>query len=344
MPLVALLALVRKPGAARGGGIAVAALPLVAAWLLAGAAMLVTADPAAAHGTILDAIRGREPLHRVSMNVAGFGAHWLTTVPLALPWLWARGRVLVRDVVSWLAFAVVVTLLLLKVVPRLHAPLAIATALAFAVLLDVFRDAWQRRDRTQLLLGVWLLPALAALTYVQLPCKFLLVSVPAAALLVVRLMEREQARLPAAVVGAMIAVATVLGVLIVLADSEFANAGRRAALAEIAPRVRAGEHVRFYGAWGAQWYAMHAGAEVAAAGDPRPAPGDILVASVGTPGILPGNDLALEPLGDVTVTSHFGQAMSRTEGAGFYSNWYGYLPWTWKNGMIERIVAWKVHS
>ena len=340
MPLVAALALVRRPGAGRA---ATAALPLVASWLVAGAVMLVTADPAAAHGTILDAIRGREPLHRVSMNLAGFGVHWLTVVPLAIPWTWARARVLVRDVVSWMVFAVATPLLLLRVEPPLHVPLAIATALAVVVLLDVFRDAWQRRDRTQLLLGAWLLPALAAVTYVQLPCKFLLVSVPAAALLVARLVDREAGRLPAAVAGAVIAAAAALGVVIVLADSEFANAGRRAARLDIAPRVHAGEHVRFYGAWGAQWYAMQAGAQVVATTDPPPDPGDILVASVGTPGALPGNDLALEPLSEVAVTSHFGEVMSRQNRAGFYSNWYGYLPWTWKNGLIERIVAWKVH-
>jgi hypothetical protein len=83
---------------------------------------------------------------------------------------------------------------------------------------------------------------------------------------------------------------------------------------------------------------------VAATGDPAPSPGDILVASVGTPGALPGNDLSLEPLGELAVTSRFGQIMSRDEGVGFYSNWYGYLPWTWKNGLIERIVAWRVTS
>jgi hypothetical protein len=36
--------------------------------------------------------------------------------------------------------------------------------------------------------------------------------------------------------------------------------------------------------------------------------------------------------------------MSRDEGVGFYSNGYGYLPWTWKNGLIERIVTWRVTS
>jgi hypothetical protein len=344
LPLVASLALLPRPGAARQGRVAVAALPLVASWLLAGALLLVTADPAAAHGSIIDAIRGREPLHRVGINLTGFGVHWLAAVPLALPWLWARARALALDVVSWLAFAIAGTLLALRVEPRLNVAIAVAAALAFVMLLDVLLDALRRGDRTQLLLGVWLLPPLIALPYVQLPCKFLLISVPAAALLTGRLLDREQGRLPAVTAGALIAAATALGLLVVLTDAQFADAGRRAARVDIAPRVRAGERVRFYGAWGAQWYAMQTGAEVAATGDPPPVPGDILVASVGTPGALPGNDLSLEPLGEHAVTSRFGQIMSRGEGVGFYSNWYGYLPWTWKNGLIERIVVWRVTS
>jgi len=343
MPLVAALALLLRPAPACGRGAWVAAVTLVASWLLAAAVVLVTADPATAHGTILDAIREREPVHRVRLNLAGFGVHWLAAVPLALPWLWARARHIVRDVGCWLVFVAACAFLLGGADLRMHVPLAVATALAFVALADVILDAARRGDRVQWMLGVWLLPALVALPYVQLPCKFLLVSVPAAALLTAKLLEREDARVATAVAGAVIAAGAALGVLIVLADAEFADAGRLAARRSIAPRVQAGEHVRFYGAWGAQWYAMQAGADVAANGDPAPARGDILVASVGTPGTLPGNDLALEPLEELAVTSHFGQAMSMKEGAGFYSNWYGYLPWTWRNGLIERIVVWRVH-
>ena len=346
MPLVAALALLLRPEAVRGGRPErpmLAVLPLVAAWVLAAAVVLVTADPAAAHGTILDAIRGREPVHRMRLNLAGFGVHWLAAVPLALPWLWARARRIVTDVGCWLVFAAACAFLLRGADLRMHVPLAVATALAFVALADVILDAARRRDRLQWLLGAWLLPALVALPYVQLPCKFLLVSVPAAALLTARLLEREDARLPAAIAGGVVAAGAALGVLIVLADAEFADAGRLAARRFITPRVQAGEHVRFHGAWGAQWYAMQAGADVAANGDAAPAPGDILVASVGTPGTLPGSDLVLEPLDELAVTSHFGQVMSMKEGAGFYSNWYGYLPWTWRNGLIERIVVWRVH-
>src|SRR5262249_50295565 len=158
------------------------------------------------------------------------------------------------------------------------------TALAFVALADVLRDAWRRGDRVQALLGAWLAPALAAVFYDHLPCKFLLVSVPAAALLIARLLDRADSRLPMAVGGAVVAVGAVLGVLIVLADAEFTDAGRRAAHEFIAPRVRAGERVRYYGAWGAQWYAIRAGAEVDAESDPHPEPGDVLVVSARTPG------------------------------------------------------------
>jgi len=343
MPLVASLALFLSREDTRGPRLWSAALPLVAAWLLAAAVVLATADPSAAHGTILDAIREREPVHRVRLNLAGFGVHWLAAVPLAPPWLWARARRIVRSVACWLVFATACAFLLRGADLRMHAPLAVATALAFVALADVILDAARRRDRVQWMLGAWLLPALVALPYVQLPCKFLLVSVPAAAVLTARLLERADARLPGVVAGTVIAAGAALGVLIALADAEFADAGRLAARRYIAPRVQAGEHVRFHGAWGAQWYAMRAGADVAASGDPAPAPGDILVASVGTPGTLPGSDFALEPLDELAVTSHFGQVMSMKQGAGFYSNWYGYLPWTWRNGLIERIVVWRVH-
>jgi hypothetical protein len=251
---------------------------------------------------------------------------------------------MVRDVGAWLTLAAAGAFLRWADPARMSVPLALAIALAFVALADVLRDAWRRRDREQLLLGAWLLPALAALPYVHLPCKFVLVSVPAAALLIAGLLERRDARLPAAVVGVVVAASAVLGVLIVLADSEFADAGRRAAALDIAPHVRAGEHVRFYGAWGAQWYAMQAGADVVAQGDPPPKPGDVLVLSAGTPGATPSDQPGLEQLTELDVTSHFGQVMSMAERVGFYSNWYGYLPWTWRNGLIERVVVWRVHG
>ena len=320
------------------------ALPLAVSWIVAYLVMLLTADPAAAHGTMLDAMRGRGLSPNWRGNLAAFGCHWLATIPLAIPWLWARGSRLVRDVWSWLLFAVAGAYLLSAPVPPMPAPVAAATALAFAALVDVVRDARSRGDRVQMMLGAWLLPALTALLYVHLPCKLLLVSAPAAALLTARLIDRADARLPMAVAGALVAAGATLGVLIVLADSEFTDAGRRAAKLIVQPAVRAGVPVRFYGAWGAQWYAMQAGAEVAAESDPDPEPGEILVVSASTPGATPRSLVGLEAVGEMGMASHFGRVISGPDDVGFYSNGFGYLPWTWRNGPIERFTVWRVRA
>lgn len=344
LPLVALLALLRRPVHVGGRPAWVPALPLLASWVLATIVLVVTADPAAAHGTVLDAIRGRGLSSNWRGNLAAFGCYWLAAVPLALAWLWARARHLVEQLWAWLVFGVACAYLLRGAAPAMHTPLAVATALAFVALADVIRDAWQRTDHVQMLLAAWLLASLSALFYVQLPCKFLLVSAPAAALLTARLIDRPDARLPVPVAGAVVAAGAALGVLIVLADAEFAGAGRRAAQLYVVPHVKAGERVRFYGAWGAQWYAMQAGAEVDAESDADANPGDVLVVSARTPGTAPRALNGLEPLGELNVASHFGQIMNETVGVGFYSNNFGYLPWTWRNGLIERITAWKVHG
>ena len=53
-------------------------------WVLAYAVIRVTADPAAAHGTVLDAIRDRGLSSTWRGNLAAYGCHWLAAIPLAL--------------------------------------------------------------------------------------------------------------------------------------------------------------------------------------------------------------------------------------------------------------------
>jgi hypothetical protein len=130
-----------------------------------------------------------------------------------------------------------------------------------------------------------------------------------------------------------------------LADSDFTNVGRRVARETIAPQVRAGERVWYSGSWGSQWYAMQAGATMLANSAPYPASGDLIVASQYTHGV-PLSTIAsfttLEPLARVSVTSRFGRVMDPQDGAGFYTNWSGYLPWSWHNGEIEVLTLWRV--
>src|SRR5262249_29575240 len=97
LPLVAGLALLRGPAPANRHRPWMAAAPLAASWVLASVVMLVTADPGAAHGTVLAAIRARGLSANWRGNLAGFGCHWLAAIPFALPWLWARGRRVIED-------------------------------------------------------------------------------------------------------------------------------------------------------------------------------------------------------------------------------------------------------
>jgi hypothetical protein len=132
-----------------------------------------------------------------------------------------------------------------------------------------------------------------------------------------------------------------LGLAITIADAELAGAGRQTARDWIAPRMRAGERVWFAGGWGAQWYALQAGALPLAHQPPFPAPGDIVVKSRATPG--PKLEVSrLDSLAGRTWTSRYGRIMAAEAGAGFYSNLWGVLPWTPSNGPIEGVSVWRV--
>ena len=141
-----------------------------------------------------------------------------------------------------------------------------------------------------------------------------------------------------------------LGVAILRADAAFADMGRRAAARLIAPQVAAGRRVWFMGHWGFQWYAQEAGAIPLTLTAPYPQPGDMVAVSrYCTAGV----DMSrlLSSLQFVFVEgmrddSPGGRTMR--EGAGFYSNVFGFLPWTWGTGTLEEItlvevVASRVH-
>jgi hypothetical protein len=220
-------------------------------------------------------------------------------------------------------------------------PLAL---LGMAVLVDVLSDAVWRRDRDQVLLGAWLLLALPTLGYEHLPAKYLVPSAPAVALLVARLFRRNDGRLPSGAAWAVVTAGALLSVLISLADSEFTDVGRRVARDLIAPGVRAGGQVWYGGAWGSQWYAMQAGATMLANTKPFPIPGSFMITSWYTPGVHLTASASFDSMDTRRFVSRFGRVMSREDGAGFYSNWYGYLPWTWHNGEIESVTLWRVRG
>ena len=272
--------------------------------------------------------------HVMLQNTAAFLAHLLLAIPLTIPWLALRWRQLPSTVV-WTAFlgAAVLSLWLGWV-----AFIAAATVVA---LVDIFRDAILRRDRDQLALWVWLFLAIPVIIYVQLPSKYLLPSVPAAVLLVVREARRGTVRwlIPSVAVAGI-----VLGLLILIDARDFAGAQRRAVDELILPHLKLHDRVWFSGHWGFQWYAELAGATPVTLDPPLPRPGDIIVVSQA--------DFSRFPqtwTGARTVLRHLsypgnrlGRVMNVPSHAGFYSNVFGYLPWSWGSGDVASFEVWRV--
>jgi hypothetical protein len=195
-----------------------------------------------------------------------------------------------------------------------------------------------RRLEPSRLLWAWLLVPLPVVAYVQVAPKYLLPALPAAAVLGAYGLSRMPWRDWG--LGAFAAAGAVLGLLILSADARMANRGREAAAELIAPRVEAGQRVWFAGHWGFHWYAERAGALPLTIDPPFPSAGDIVVAST-----------IDRPLGLMTVlprtlvanwgnTEPTGQVMSVH--AGFYSDFWGLLPWAWEEPEGPPFQVWKV--
>jgi 4-amino-4-deoxy-L-arabinose transferase-like glycosyltransferase len=316
-------------------------LPLLLAVAVFAFVIRVTADPSRPGGDTLSATMARPEFTRLPGKLAAFSVHWVLALPLAVPWAFARWRQMRVNRLVWATALLGAFLLLSGCDPPMTIPVALVALLGMAVLADVLSDAVRQRDRDQLLLGAWLLLALPTLAYSQLPAKYLVPSAPAVALLVARLLRREDGRLLPGVARAVVAAGALLGLLITLADAEYTDVGRVVARDLIAPGVRAGNRIWYGGQWGSQWYAMQVGAVMLANSEPFPTTGDYIVASR-TAGVTSAP--SLDSLSSRRFFSRLGRVMSPEDGAGFYSNWNGYLPWTWHNGVIEDVTLWRVRG
>lgn len=313
-------------------------VPLVIAPVLVWGVLRVTRDPALLTG-VTEAAQGWATLRWTPRNLVSFLVAWVLAMPLALPWcilhwrrLWwiALGLAPLFGLIGWLD----------DFLPR-RITAYIAT-LGAAALIDILVQGWRRRDRVQVALGAWLLLGLPVIVYVQMTPKYLVPSAPAAALLLARLLA---APAPSRVVRPLItAVGTcglVLGLLIAHADAAFAALGRHAAAQFIAPAVAQGRTVWFVGHWGYQWYALHAGGRPLTRTPPVPAAGDLVVASARTHG-AEMIELVKHRRAVATIVHDAPGGRIMGSGAGFFSNHWGDLPWTWSREELDRFTAWQV--
>jgi len=325
-------------------------LPLIIAPLISASVHAVTNDPVPNAGSIVEAAIRYSSTARITSNSIAYATHWVLALPFALPWTVLRWREILRRPMVILSASMAAIGLLFQTHLG-NAPYALAPVVGLGVLaiVDVLEDSWLRRDGLQFALGIWLLIPLSAVVYAHLPSKYLLVSAPAAALLMGRKLSSRGGRISWLVLGTTILFGVGLGVAILRADAAFAGLGKRAATELIAPRIAAGRQVWFVGRWGFQWYAEKAGARPVTLTSPYPAPGDVVVVSVASA----RSDAVLGMIGarysNLTFVAHLedsrpgGRIMNKRLGAGFYSNVSGYWPWVWGKSMIDAFDVWQIN-
>jgi len=276
-------------------------------------------------------------------NLANVPLQWALSFPLVLIWPVVDGRRFVRS--RWaLAGFVLGLLLALGSRPltwgQWTVPCVALVALSTAVLTDILGDALNRRDTTQMALGLWLLIAASAAPYAHLPAKYLVPSAPAMAILIARAARlSEGRRLQKMLLGGAAVGGLLLSIMIIRADASLAEIGREGG-AVVADEVKHGERVWMDGAWGFQWYALQAGARAMTATPPMPEAGDVVV--VGLMGhvaqAIPRKTLLYRRIFDEPG----GRVLSLETRAGFFSNTWGPLPWSWSHEELGRIEVWRI--
>jgi hypothetical protein len=291
--------------------------------------ILVTRDP---HAGAPSALGTLFSLHNPIGNAVAFLSNWALTTPFVLGWIWIHR--LWRTWPLWLLSTGLVAWGIhftgfsnqLWIAPLVGwAPSALGHALV---------RAWRSREPTEIALGLWLLVALPMLLYHHLPTKYLVPSIPAAAILLGR--ERIGRGLGLTLLGA----GWVLSLMVIRTDARFAALGRRVANEWIPGHGR----VWYAGTWGFQWYASHAGARRLESGGPLPAAGDFLIVDLETDWLRAADWVERKQLVAVMRdNAPGGRVMSRAAGVGFYSNGHGYLPWTYSRVVpLHQYQLWRV--
>jgi hypothetical protein len=165
--------------------------------------------------------------------------------------------------------------------------------------------------------------------------------VPAAAILLTRQLDAATTArrflLPAAVGGGI-----VLSLLILTGTRSLALTQKKAVDELIVPRVRAGQHVLFAGHWGFHWYAEAAGAEPATWLDPAPRPGEMVVVSFIDLPMFATKWTRYSVVERWSENCPGGRVMDYEEGAGFFSNAFGTLPWVWSSKDNNKFEVWRI--
>ncbi|MBW2413856.1 MAG: glycosyltransferase family 39 protein [Deltaproteobacteria bacterium] len=203
-------------------------------------------------------------------------------------------------------------------------------------------DLWRRRDADALLLVLWLGGTwfFASFTNWTATARSLLPAAPAAALLLVRALERSPDPRPVERrpwLAVPLALGLCAGLVVAEADAALANAARRAAREITQVWAPQAPRVVFQGAWGFQQYMQQAGAERLHIDGMQLRPGDVIV-TPGTNTNLVELPSEIQTLLEVRhfPSGRFAATLSPERGAGFYASLWGPLPFVFGPAPPER--------
>lgn len=339
--LLVFLALSKPDRACKRPSMFVIGLPIVIACVALIAVVLITRDPQSGK-SITTATLSRLSMMRVTFNLVCFPLACVTTFPLGFLWPLVRGQdfvALPRTCVAIVIAACLGTIGGFFAFPLWTAVLAMVLAAhGIDVLIDIVSDGVRRKDYTQLALAAWVLIALSAVFYVQLPPKDLVPSAPAMGILIARRAKFPTGGVNVPAAAIVIFGSVILSIMILRASASLGEVGREGGRL-VAAEARAGTRVWADGGWGFQWYAMEAGALPLAGTPPFPNVGDVIIGGLKARIVrtYPSKEPVIRPI-------VFGDAGGRVEtsGAGFFSNLHGLLPWVWSNDELGRIEAWRL--
>lgn len=216
-----------------------------------------------------------------------------------------------------------------------------ASVYGLVALVQMFFRYWRKPDWSNRLLSLWVLFPLAAVIYTHMPMKYMVGVMPAIILILIRTLSELPGRREIATYSVLVLACAGFSFVLLRADADFANSGRRAAAELIAPHVAAGEKVWYGGIMGFYWYAHEAGAQVSKPGQPGPNPGELLAIA----GIeLGGATLKRFPNRELIDSRHYKSPHGRTMGYGgaFYSNSCGDAPWMWNPETTNDYELWRI--
>jgi len=276
----------------------------------------------------------------IPRNLYAYLLYLSFTIPFAAVWVaihWRRSPLLI--VLPCIPALMSMPLLLTSLAQAGH----IAGALcALAALVHMVVHYARAGDCIGMLLSLWILIPVPAILYIHFPIKYMVAVLPAIVLILLRTLSTLQRTRELTAYGALVFACAGYSCVLLRADNDFAEYGRRAAAELIAPHVSAGEKVWYGGEWGFYWYAQKAGARISKPGEAGPNPGELLAV-----GLMEGGDVTRDrfPNRELIDLRRYDSPHGRTMGygGGLYSNYYGDALWVWNPETTNVYELWRIH-